>query len=114
MDDRRKQERRAAGFYAEVSCVDTGRLLGHLANISSGGMMIVGEASLGIGKRLHLRIELPHGTAHDDYLEVTVQVRWSQPELEPGLYASGLEFVREGAPKADAIERLCRILASAG
>jgi len=113
MDERRRAERKLTSFFAEISNLDTGKAIGHLADISSGGLMILGDSQLSVGEQLKLRIELPRSVGPLNFADVTVEVRWSQPDLDPGSFVSGLEFRRHQAPSADIIERLRRVLGSA-
>jgi hypothetical protein len=110
MDDRRTTERVRAGFQAEVSRADTGALVGHLADISAGGLMLRAEQPLPDGEILPLRIELPRGSGTEPYVELTARVCWSQPDLDPAVHAVGLEFVAEPEPDRATMARLRRLL----
>jgi hypothetical protein len=112
MEDRRQWERSPASFYAEIRRGDTGQILGHLGDISIRGLLMIGSVPLTVGDRLPLQIELPRDAGPMKYLEVRAQVCWSQPDLNPDLNASGLEFLRGGTADLAVVETLRRLLSS--
>ena len=110
MDDRRAFERREAALQAEVTRVGSGEVVGLLADISSGGMMLRTEGPLPAGRRLQLRIEAPGAGEQAGPLDVEVAVRWSEPDLDPATHLVGLEFVGKTPPRSAVIEALRRQL----
>jgi len=105
MKERRDGERREAMMPAEVSDAGTGQVVGLLADISIGGMMLRTEAPLARGGRLRLNVQVPGG---DDALTVEASVRWCEPDLDPSMHLAGLEFrgaTPPGSPVVDAIRR---------
>lgn len=92
MDERRIFDRVPASFFSEITCSDTGRLVGHLADISLSGMMIVGAEALKAGDKMRVQVEMPRSSDLPGQIEVAVRVCWSRPDVDPGTWVSGFEF----------------------
>jgi len=108
MKERRGDERREAVMPAEVSDAATGEVVGLLADISVGGMMLRTEAPLARGTRLRLRVQVPGSGDDGDALAVEASVRWCEPDLDPSVHLAGLEFrgaTPPGSPVVEAIRR---------
>ena len=110
MSKDREFERLPAAYHAEVRRLDTGAIVGHLADISLGGAMLTAEAPLEIGARLSLSVELPRGVRVGDSVAVDAVVCWCEADLTPGLYNVGLAFRGEGRAAAEAHHTLQRTL----
>jgi|WetSurMetagenome_2_1015567.scaffolds.fasta_scaffold1092021_1 hypothetical protein len=110
MDQEREFERLPAGYHAEVRRLDTGAIVGHLADISLGGAMLIAEAPLTVGATLALSVELPRSARIGENLAVDAVVRWCEPDLTPGLYSVGLAFRGKGPAAAEAHHTLQRML----
>ncbi len=110
MDEKRIFERNPASFYSEVSCVETDRTLGNLADISLSGMMTVGEIQAEVGKTVRIRVELPRNPDGLSDVVVKARVCWCKPDLTPDLYQTGYEFMLGNADEADSVAHLYRML----
>ncbi len=110
MSKDRKYERLPAAYHAEVRRLDTGAIIGHLADISLGGAMLITEAPLEAGARLSLTVELPRGVRVGGSVAVDAVVCWCEADLAPGLYSVGLAFRGEGRAAAEAYHTLQRAL----
>ena len=113
MDERRLQDRHAAVFQAEITDVGSGRLVGHLADISTGGMMIRTSASLDLGRSLKLRLELPARQADGVEARVEAEVCWCEPDLGPGTFVVGVQFTGTTPPDGALVNELVRVLKDA-
>ncbi|HOX24135.1 MAG TPA: PilZ domain-containing protein [Candidatus Krumholzibacteria bacterium] len=92
MEERRRHERFATVFPAEVTDRETGRIVGLVADISAGGLMLRAEKPLGRGRILRLVVELPLAGGEKRTTGIEVRVRWCEEDLEPATYVVGLEF----------------------
>jgi hypothetical protein len=110
MDERRDSERTRAGFQAEIRRADTGDVVGHLADISEGGLMLVGDRSLKVDEIVGLAIELPRDAGKASSVEIEARVCWIQPEVEPGMLAVGLEWTDPAAAASETVKRMRRLL----
>jgi len=60
----------------EVFDINSGQLLGHLGNISSGGFMLLSSRTLAIGQLFQLRIALPQPIDGNASLEIGAECLW--------------------------------------
>jgi len=110
MKERREFERRESLLPAEVTDAGTGEVVGLLADISNGGMMLRTEAPLARGTRLRLRVELPDTGGRSGALAVETTVRWCEPDLDPSSHLAGLEFLGATPPGSAVVEEIRRRL----
>ncbi len=95
MDDRRKFERKNLGFFTRLFDRETGELLGHLANLTSEGAMILCETPLSVEKTYRLHMEIPATVFARGHLDFEACCIWCQPEdIAPHLYNAGFRFTR--------------------
>jgi c-di-GMP-binding flagellar brake protein YcgR len=113
MDERRRQMRYPTVFQSELIDLASGEVIGNLADISSGGMMIRCEPRLAAGQRLRLKVELPARQADGVEARVETEVRWCQPDLEPNSHVVGLAFTGATPPGGALVQELVRVLKDA-
>jgi hypothetical protein len=110
MKERRDDERREAVLPAEVCDAGTGEVVGLLADISTGGMMLRSDTPLARGTRLRLRVQLPGSGPADDAPAVEASVCWCEPDLDPSVHLAGLEFRGVTPPGSAVVEEIRRRL----
>ncbi len=111
MDDRRKLPRKFLMFYTRVFNAATNKLAGHLADVTPGGLMLIGERAVAAGQNFHLRLELPGDVAELPFIEFEARSLWCKPDVNPLYFTTGFEFVRI-APEAVAV--IARIVEAYG
>jgi hypothetical protein len=93
MDERRKLERKNLGFFTRLYDRETGELLGHLANLTGEGAMILCEAPLAVDKDYRLHMEISETRFTRGHLDFTARCIWCRPEdIAPNLYNAGFHF----------------------
>jgi len=110
VDERRIFDRVPASFFSEITCSETGRLVGHLADISLSGMMIIGAEELTSGEKMRVQVEMPRSADLPPRIEVAVTVCWSRPDVDPGTWVSGFEFMSGTDTAAHNVALLVRTL----
>jgi c-di-GMP-binding flagellar brake protein YcgR len=109
MDDRRRYERRPLAAPIEVLDAESGQLVGLLADISSGGMMLRTDRPLPPGQKLLLTMAVASdGDGPPTVIEATV--RWCEPDLDPATHVAGLRFEGHTPPAGVLVEDLRRRL----
>ena len=93
MDNRRKQDRKYLSFFSRVVDRHNGRLLGYLADLTTGGALLVGNIPLKLGEVFQLRVDLPENFTTRDQLDLEAKAVWSQPDIDPEFYRTGLQLV---------------------
>lgn len=91
--DKRKQPRRHLIYYLKVVQPGSGELVGHLIDISSIGMMMIGKQALEPGQILALQILTPTVFEEASHLDVVCETIWCHKDVNPEYFASGLRFV---------------------
>lgn len=97
MLERRTAPRYPILYYVQVLDAKSRKVIGALVNVSSQGMMIDSTQALPEGAILHVCIPIPNEMGREAELRVAGQVRWCrQDDYTPGIYNSGLEFIKPG------------------
>jgi hypothetical protein len=81
-------------FYLRVFDQDTGSLLGHIIDISEGGMMLISEQPLPIDQMFRLYLEVPQDTGPRQHIEFEALSLWSKNDINPDFYDTGFRIIR--------------------
>ncbi|MCP4700537.1 MAG: PilZ domain-containing protein [Gammaproteobacteria bacterium] len=96
MGDRDRGRIRTQLFiYLEVLDQRTKQVIGHLGDISDGGLMIIiANQPLRLHQPKHISIKLPEDENFDkEYLNAWVEPRWIKPDVNPELHCVGCQFL---------------------
>lgn len=99
MVDKRRQKRRHLIYYLEIFERKIGRALGHLADLTSEGLLLLTEEDGGLapGQALDLDIRLPEVPGlQSEKLYVKAVVRWTGLDKNPALHCAGCQFAPLG------------------
>ena len=91
--EQRKVPRRHLVFYLRVFDGMSTRVLGHLADISSNGIMLVCEAPVQENEEFRLRMRLPREIAGRSEIVLDAACRWCRPDSNPEFYIAGFQVV---------------------
>jgi c-di-GMP-binding flagellar brake protein YcgR len=105
-DDRRTVKRRHLFFYLRVWQSDSNRLLGHLVDITPGGMMLVSEEPIAVGEEFKLEIRTPDTEGAMKPMQFTATCRWSDNDINSSFYDSGFEFLDNTPEDIETISKL--------
>ena len=106
MVDRRKIKRRHLIYYLRIFDRDSGELLGHLVDISTGGMMIISEQPLETRKRFRLRMVFPEKLLGKENFDFEARSLWCKPDLNPSFYDIGFSIENLSPEVIQTIEQL--------
>ena len=99
MPERRKLERRDFSHYLRLMNENTGELVGHLADISTGGFKLDSKKPISPNLDFLLRMDNTSDIAEKDHLVFKARSRWCQPDaVDPALYNVGFQLI-EIAPE---------------
>lgn len=93
MQNRRKLDRKYLTYFSRVVDRKNGRLVGYMADLTTGGALLIADRPIQIGTILHLRMDLPDGFAKKDHLEFNGKVIWHRPDDDPDFFKTGLKLL---------------------
>lgn len=91
--EQRQHSRRNLLFYLRVYCVKTGDFLGHAADLSKGGLLLLSEEPVE-GEEFELDIRPPAKDAPKNPVHITAEIRWKANHKNPLLYSTGFEITQ--------------------
>ena len=92
MTEKRKQARKSPRFFIGVYENDQTRSVGRVANINSGGLMVIGKFELTRYANYKISIDLPYAIKEQSQVFFEAQCRWCEKGGRTKLYSSGLEI----------------------
>jgi len=104
--ERRKLKRRHLLYYLRVYNAQTGRLLGHLVDISPGGVMVMSQCRRRIGRTVTLRMVLPNQPRRMKVVEFEATTKWCRRDVNPDFWDTGFETTKLTRKQAAALETL--------
>jgi len=106
MKEKRKTQRRYLLYYMRIYDTATRKQIGNLVDISSGGVMVIGEHLIPEGRTTHLRMELTHDVAKKPFMEFSARSKWCNPYITPNLFNTGFEILDLAPEDAEIIQRI--------
>ena len=92
MTSRRQLKRRHLIYYLRVFDDKTNRLLGHLVDITTEGMMVMSEELLDIHETYTCRMMLPEPIEGKAEVVFDATALWSRPDVNPDFYVTGFHL----------------------
>ena len=94
LEERRLLSRRNFSYYMRVLDEASGKLVGHLSDISTGGFKLDSSAAVPINTTYRLRIDQTGEISNKSYLVFTARARWCQVDaFDPNLFNVGFQIV---------------------
>jgi hypothetical protein len=90
--DMRKVERRHLVFYLRVFDGMSNRVLGHVVDISTKGVMLISDQPITVNEHHLLRMRLPSSIANKDELLFNASSKWCKQDINPDFYVTGFEI----------------------
>ena len=92
--EHRRQKRWHLIYYLKVYDKNSGEFVGHLADITTRGLMLVNDTPPEDNKRMELSMELPENFGDAQFLEFEAESHWHQKDINPSYYAIGFKITR--------------------
>ncbi|NOX24744.1 MAG: PilZ domain-containing protein [Deltaproteobacteria bacterium] len=92
----RKFKRRHLIYYMEVFDDESGKLLGHLADINVNGLQLVSREAVELDRDFRLRLMLPEDVSGTAKVVFDAKSVWCRPDVNPDFFATGFS-----APELD-------------
>jgi hypothetical protein len=88
----RQVERMHLVFYLRVFDGMGSKVLGHIVDISSKGVMLISDSPIPVNESFRLRMRLPSEIANKDELIFNAISRWCKQDANPDFYITGFEI----------------------
>ena len=111
MVERRRLRRRHLIYYLRVFNHNTGRLMGHLVDLTEEGIMVISEAPIETDVLFQLRMVLPEELDSRKELDFKARSLWCKKDLNPDFYDTGFQLIDVSAGDARLLENLIQTFA---
>lgn len=91
-DDQRREGRDRITFYLRVFDGKSTRIVGHLVNISSRGLLLICDEPVAVGEDYRLRLCLPAVVLDRREVVISATSRWCSREDESGFFRVGFQI----------------------
>jgi hypothetical protein len=109
--EKRKKKRTHLIDYLEIIDSESGSVIGHLADISPQGIMMVGQEPIEVNKDFSFRLQLPATFTDPNMIDFKAHSLWCKKDVNPEFYVSGFNF---SEISADEIKILTDLINSYG
>ena len=107
MSERRNRERKDFSYYMRLINNDTGEIVGHLVDLSSGGFKMDSQNPIPENKDFRFRMDLTSEVSNKPSMAFVARSKWCQVDpLDPFLYNVGFELVSVMPGDIDIFNRL--------
>lgn len=106
MEERRRLKRKYLAFFTRVFDEKNGELLGHLADITADGMMIISTHALPTEQTFKMSMDLPEYVFGKDHLTFKGNSIWCSPDIDPTFWNIGFKFVDVKAETVAIIDQI--------
>jgi len=109
--EKRQIQRRHLIYYLRIWDKTENNMLGHLADVSTDGFMLVGETPIEVNKEYSLLMRLPSVSGDMNPLEFKASSCWSSNDVNKLFYDTGFQFT---AISDETINRIRSLIAEYG
>lgn len=104
--EQRKVVRRHLVFYLRVFDGMSSRVVGHLMDISTNGLMILSDEPVAVNEEYRLRMRLPWEMAGSDEIIFGATSRWCREDEDPDFFMTGFQIQNIESDAAQLIRHL--------
>ncbi len=90
--DMRGVERRHLVFYLRVFDGMSSKVIGHIVDISSKGLMLISDNPVPVNEYYRLRMRLPSEIGDKDEILIDATSRWCKPDENPDFFITGFQI----------------------
>jgi hypothetical protein len=102
--EQRRAPRKRPEYNVAVINTITGQPLGHLGNMSSNGMLLIGQHAPRNEAVYQVSLNLPRHDGTMPTIEIGIQEQWHEPAATPGQIWAGYRIIAIGAADASQLE----------
>ncbi len=101
-EERRQKSRRTFSYYMRVLDDASGKLIGHLSDIGTGGFKLDSKYAVPLDVDLHLRIDQTGEISKKSFVAFSARARWCKPDREdPTMFNVGFQLIEVSAEDYD-------------
>lgn len=91
--EEKRPRRKDCKVFMKVIDLENDRLMGHMVNITTDGLMLTGESAIEAGTAFQLKVKLPDEIKGSSELLVSAVSRWCEPDEDaPQFYNTGFRL----------------------
>jgi hypothetical protein len=107
MDERRRLDRKDFSYYMRLIDNDTGELVGHLTDISTGGFKLDSQNPIPLEKDYKFRMDLTGEVADKPSMVFIARSKWCEVDpLDPFLYNVGFQLINIAPGDLEIFQRM--------
>ncbi len=92
-NERRRLKRRNINYYLPVKDNKTGKVIGHLVDISPSGLLMDSQVPIATNQHFELHLDFMEDLGGTASLDFTARSIWCRPDpIQPYMYYAGLEI----------------------
>jgi len=104
--DRRSIKRRHLIYYLRVWDADAGTELGHLVDITTGGLMLVSEREIPVDRDYNLEMRWPGDDGAERVIRFRARSKWTSKDVNPSLSDTGFQLLDDSMDVLKPIQEL--------
>ncbi len=106
MSERRKLKRRHLIYYSRVYERATGKLMGHLMDITSEGIKLISQEAIPTETTFSLRMDLPEEIMAKSIVFFEAYSVWCTPDINPDFWNTGFRVLNMDAHDVELIDHM--------
>ena len=106
--EHRRQKRWHLIYYLKVYDKNSGELIGHMADITTRGVMVINETPVEDNKAFTLSLELPENFGEDKFLEFEAESHWHDKDINPKYFANGFMITKITKKNMDILKEMIK------
>ncbi|MCK5071194.1 MAG: PilZ domain-containing protein [Desulfocapsa sp.] len=104
--EKRGGRRRHLVFYLRIFDGMSSRVLGHLMDISPGGLMLLSDEPIEVNEEHRLRMRLPKDVSGNKEIMFEAVSRWCRPDESPEFFVTGFQIQDIDTEMRESLSRL--------
>ncbi|MCJ7434361.1 MAG: PilZ domain-containing protein [Anaerolineales bacterium] len=105
--EKRKLDRRAFSYYMRVLDAHTGKLVGHLVDISADGFKVDSQSGISLNVDFLLRMDIPAEISNTKLITFSACPKWCKPDrFDPTAYNIGFQITAIDSVAHDIFARM--------
>lgn len=110
MDEKRIEKRKDFSYYMRLTDAATKKLVGHLADISTGGFKLDSDEAIPIGKKFRFHLALTPDVARKPFMIFSARSKWCQTDsIDPFVFNIGFHILEMHPEDRDIFNRVLQL-----